>query len=81
MYKRQLRYVPVTGEPGGVSAVCAFAPARDSHQQRNARTSALVDNLYFGAVPAVPEPSTLLLFGAGIPLLVAVARRRKNADS
>ena len=67
------RYIPLTFA-GGISRL-TFANAYGT------RTSALVDNLYFGAVPAVPEPSTLLLFGAGIPLLVAVARRRKNADS
>jgi hypothetical protein len=40
------------------------------------RFTASIDNLYFGPVPAVPEPSALLLFAAGLPLLAAAARRR-----
>ena len=40
------------------------------------RFTARIDNLYFGLVPAVPEPPALLLFAAGLPLLVGVARWR-----
>lgn len=40
------------------------------------RFTASIDNLYFGAVPAVPEPPALLLFAAGLPVLAAWARRR-----
>jgi len=39
------------------------------------RLSSSIDNLYFGAVPAVPEPATLALLGAGLAVLV-VGRRR-----
>jgi hypothetical protein len=41
-----------------------------------ARFTASIDNLYFGPVPAVPEPHALLLAAAGVPLLVGVARWR-----
>jgi len=64
------RYIPLSFA-GGISKL-TFANAYGT------RVSALVDNLYFGAVPAVPEPSTLLLLGAGLPLLVMAARRRKG---
>ena len=39
------------------------------------RLSSSIDNLYFAAVPAVPEPATLALLGAGLVVLV-VGRRR-----
>ena len=40
------------------------------------RFTASIDNLYFSAVPAVPEPPALLLFAVSLPLLVGVARWR-----
>ena len=40
------------------------------------RFTASIDNLYFGPVPAVPEPPALLLLAVGVPLLVGVARWR-----
>jgi hypothetical protein len=39
------------------------------------RLSSSIDNLYFAAVPAVPEPAALALLGAGLVVLV-VGRRR-----
>ena len=39
------------------------------------RTTVRVDNLYFGAVPSVPEPGSLALLVAGLGV-VGVARRR-----
>jgi hypothetical protein len=42
------------------------------------RVDPLVDNLYFGSVPAVPEPSTLMLMSVGVAMLIAVSRRRQR---
>jgi hypothetical protein len=42
------------------------------------RLSTEIDNLYFGAVPAVPEPATLALWGAGLAVVAAVGRRRRR---
>lgn len=39
------------------------------------RLSSSIDNLYFAAVPAVPEPATIALFGAGLAVL-GLRRRR-----
>jgi hypothetical protein len=39
------------------------------------RLSSSIDNLYFAAVPAVPEPASLALLGVGLVVLV-VGRRR-----
>lgn len=40
------------------------------------RGEIVIDNLFFGAAPPVPEPSTYLMLGAGLLMLVAM---RKNA--
>lgn len=45
----------------------------DAYGSRFATT---MDNLYFGAVPAVPEPATLGLWGAGLGVLAWARRRR-----
>lgn len=42
------------------------------------RTEAKFDNLYFGNVPAVPEPATFAMWGAGLAVLAAAARRGKK---
>jgi hypothetical protein len=41
------------------------------------RNTGLIDNLYFGNVPAIPEPATLALWAAGLGV-VAVAKRRSR---
>jgi hypothetical protein len=41
------------------------------------RNTGLIDNLYFGNVPAIPEPGTLALWAAGLGV-VAVAKRRRH---
>lgn len=43
------------------------------------RLSTEIDNLYFGAVPAVPEPATLAMWGAGLAVFAAARRRRAAA--
>ena len=35
-----------------------------------------IDNLYFGNVPAVPEPASVVLWAAGLGLIAIAARRR-----
>lgn len=54
--------------PDGISQLAFY-------QVYGTRVTVLVDNLYFGAVPSVPEPSSLALFVAGLGV-VGVARRR-----
>ncbi len=39
-----------------------------------------IDNLYFGNVPAVPEPATLAMWAAGLGVF-ALARRRRGRQS
>jgi hypothetical protein len=55
--------------PHGIERLDFF----NAYQQR---FSAIVDNLYFGPVPAVPEPAPLLLGAAGA-LALAIYRRRR----
>lgn len=42
------------------------------------RLASSIDNLYFGAVPAVPEPASLMLGAAGLGVLAWARRRRKG---
>ncbi len=42
------------------------------------RTPGKIDNLYFGNVPAVPEPGALVLAAAGLGVLGAAARRQRR---
>ena len=44
------------------------------------RITAKIDNLYFGNVPAVPEPATLAMWAAGLGV-VALARRRHGRQA
>jgi hypothetical protein len=47
------------------------------------RTGAAIDNLYFGNVPAVPEPASLASLAAGLLVLSAgwrVTRRRRDSS-
>jgi hypothetical protein len=44
------------------------------------RLSTSIDNLYFADVPAVPEPASLALWGAGLAV-VAVARKRRRSKA
>lgn len=55
--------------PGGISSL-------NISSFYNFRVDPIVDNLYFGAVPAVPEAPASVLMGVGLLLLIAVARRR-----
>ena len=48
--------------------------------ETNPRLVTKLDNLYFGNVPAVPEPATLALWAAGLGVL-GVARRSKKKAS
>ena len=43
------------------------------------RLSSTIDNLYFGNVPAVPEPATLALWAAGLAVVTAARKRRRSA--
>lgn len=69
---------PEAPEPNRlVSFSSASGIARlDFFNAYNLRFSALVDNVYFGSVPAVPEPAPLVLGTAGA-LLLAMYRRRR----
>lgn len=42
------------------------------------RTEARFDNLYFGNVPAVPEPATVAMWAAGLAVMAAAGRRRRQ---
>jgi len=54
------------------SSGIAFLQFGDAY---GSRLSSSIDNLYFAAVPAVPEPATIALLGAGLAVL-GVRRRR-----
>jgi hypothetical protein len=43
------------------------------------RNTGLIDNLYFGNVPAIPEPTTLALWAAGLGVVAAAKRRSRHA--
>jgi hypothetical protein len=45
------------------------------------RTIGKIDNLYFGNVPAVPEPGALVLGAVGLGLIGAMARRQRRRSS
>jgi hypothetical protein len=45
------------------------------------RTGPIVDNLYFGSIPAVPEPPALLLLGIGVLILALSALKRSHTES
>lgn len=45
------------------------------------RVTAKIDNLYFGNVPAVPEPASLAMLVAGLGVFGAAWRRRKDLPS
>jgi hypothetical protein len=74
--------IPYPEEPVPNSFVSFSSPngiARlDFENAYQQRFSAIVDNLYFGAVPPVPEPSPMLLGAAGLACL-GVWRRRSRA--
>jgi hypothetical protein len=57
--------------PGGIS----FLRLSDFY---NFGVDAIVDNVYFGAVPAVPEPPSWVLMGVGLLLFIAVKRKRSG---
>jgi hypothetical protein len=44
------------------------------------RTIGKIDNLYFGNVPAVPEPGALVLGAVGLGLIGAMAKRQRRAS-
>jgi hypothetical protein len=62
--------------PGGISTLNLSA-------FYDLRVGPIVDNLYFGAVPAVPEPPSWVLMGVGLALLagrkVQSSRQRRTA--
>jgi hypothetical protein len=43
------------------------------------RLEAKLDNLYFGNVPAVPEPAAIALWAAGLGVIGVAVRRRRRA--
>jgi hypothetical protein len=56
------------------SSGIAFLQFGDAY---GSRLSSSIDNLYFAAVPAIPEPTTIALLGAGLTVL-GLGRRRLN---